>query len=119
LGQALHELESNARKHGSLSWPEGSLTTSWSLTGNAALAELHLRWVERAGPPVAAPTKHGFGRHFIENRLGSALGGQVRLAFEPAGVTCDISFQLQQQTEVGYGSPFGAGNNKPALSAPI
>ena len=44
---------------------------------------LRLSWVESHGPPVAAPAKRGFGANLIERSLRYALGGEVRLGFEP------------------------------------
>ncbi len=97
LGLVLHQLGTNARKYGSLSQPEGRLTTEWSLASEAGHAELLLKWVESDGPPVAPPRKSSFGTTLIEQSLRYALGGEARLTFAPAGVTCEISLPLPQQ----------------------
>jgi PAS domain S-box-containing protein len=94
LGLVLHELGTNARKYGSLSQPEGRLTTEWSLSSEAGHAELLLKWVESDGPPVAPPGKSSFGTTLIERSLRYALGGEARLTFAPTGVTCEISLPL-------------------------
>jgi PAS domain S-box-containing protein len=106
LGLVLHELGTNARKYGALSQPEGRLTTEWWLTGDAANLRLRLRWVERNGPAVVLPEKRGFGAVLIERSLRYALGGDARLGFEPAGVTCEIMLPLPQVGQGAYGAKF-------------
>jgi two-component sensor histidine kinase/predicted peroxiredoxin len=97
LALVLHELETNARKHGSLSRPDGCLTARWFLTSSKGHAELRLEWVESNGPVVLPPAKHGFGINLIEHSLGHALGGEAQLSFDPPGVTCKIGVPLAQQ----------------------
>ena len=110
LGLVLHELGSNARKHGCLSYPEGRLATEWSVNENSGHSMLRLRWSESDGPPVAAPQKRGFGTVLIERSLRYALGGEARLDFAPGGVTCDISLPLVKAGQ-------GAYSGKPSESA--
>jgi two-component sensor histidine kinase len=60
LSMALHEMATNATKHGALSIPSGRLAAGWSVDHVAGL--LSLRWDERCGPPIAAPpSRRGFG----------------------------------------------------------
>ncbi len=102
LGLELHELGTNARKHGSLSHPRGNLATVWSVITDDGLPELRLRLVESNGPLVAAPAKRGFGSILIERSLQHALGGDARLDFAPFGVICDIRLPLAQQEKGAY-----------------
>jgi two-component sensor histidine kinase len=90
LSLALHELATNALKYGALSVPAGRVSLSWRLVGKGAGRRLLLRWAERGGPPVTPPEHRGFGSRLIEQALGPDLGGEVRLAFEPTGVVCEI-----------------------------
>ena len=46
LALGLHELATNARKHGALGSPQGKLAVQWSVTGDAAERRLTLDWVE-------------------------------------------------------------------------
>jgi PAS domain S-box-containing protein len=103
LGLVLHELGTNARKHGSLSRPRGSLATVWSVTADGGLPELRLRWVESDGPLVVAPAKRGFGSILIERSLQHALGGDARLDYAPSGVICEIRLPLAQREKGAYG----------------
>ena len=94
LSMALHELATNATKHGALSVPGGVVQLSWTLDreGDA----LRLRWVERGGPPVLPPTRRGFGSRVIEATVRDQLGGTVRRAWERSGLVCDLEIPLSQ-----------------------
>ena len=62
----LHELATNARKHGALSVAGGRVAVSWSFGAGGGL---DIRWLERGGPPVAAaaPTSAaGLGTRLME-----------------------------------------------------
>ncbi|HYH39523.1 MAG TPA: HWE histidine kinase domain-containing protein [Azospirillum sp.] len=92
FGLAFHELATNAAKYGALSVPQGRIEVTWSLAdaGNGE-RRLEVRWSEHDGPPVAPPTRRGFGSRVIEQGLAYDLNGSIRLAFEPEGVRCAIS----------------------------
>jgi len=87
LAMAVHELATNALKYGSLSAPQGRVDVAW----RADEAGFELTWTERGGPPVAPPTTQGFGTRLLERGLAAELGGNVALAYEPAGVVCTIA----------------------------
>jgi two-component sensor histidine kinase len=91
LALVFHELATNAAKYGSLSGPDGRLRVSWKVIGEHA----EIRWVERGGPQVVPPTKHGFGTQFIDQIL-KTLQGAVATDFRPNGVECKISFHLPE-----------------------
>ena len=84
LAAAIQELSTNAAKYGSLSVPEGTLAVTWArLDGRIALD-----WVERGGPPVAKPTRRGFGSRLIQDILAADSGWRVTLDYAPEGLTC-------------------------------
>ncbi|HXF54368.1 MAG TPA: response regulator [Hyphomicrobiaceae bacterium] len=56
----LHELATNAMKHGALSVPTGRVSVSWS-KGSGAGPMNSLLWKESGGPPVRQPVTSGFG----------------------------------------------------------
>ncbi|MDP1874479.1 CHASE domain-containing protein [Phenylobacterium sp.] len=98
LGMALHELTTNAVKYGALSVPEGRIDLSWDLAERDADTErLTLRWRESGGPPVAPPTRRGFGTRLIVGGLAHQLDGDVALDFPPEGVICAIGFDIPRQ----------------------
>jgi two-component sensor histidine kinase len=82
LGLALHELATNAAKHGALSVTQGSVAIRWRVDGD----QFELSWKERGGPSVVAPSRTGFGHAVVADMTGSALMGSASLRFEPDGV---------------------------------
>jgi PAS domain S-box-containing protein len=93
IGLALHELATNAQKYGALSKDSGHVRIHWQL-GDAA--RLKLVWEEQGGPPVTTPERSGFGRAMIENVVGRALEGDVKLSFPTSGVRCVIEIPAAQ-----------------------
>jgi len=88
LGMALHELITNALKHGALSTPDGSLRIAWHVDQHPG--RLTLTWTERGGPPVQPPSRTGFGRRVIESMVATSTRGEVELRFAPEGVTWSL-----------------------------
>ncbi|MHB0697357.1 sensor histidine kinase [Roseomonas mucosa] len=89
MSMALHELATNALKHGALSVPGGRVALNWR-HGSAVEVE----WQESGGPPVSPPTRQGFGSRVLNRALAAELDGAIDLRFEPTGVTCLIRFDL-------------------------
>lgn len=85
---ALHELATNATKYGGLSAPTGRVAIAWG-----GEEEILFTWVESGGPPVAQPARTGFGSVILGQALGSALNGQVQLAFPPEGLRLELRFK--------------------------
>lgn len=90
LGLALHELATNASKHGALSGPDGVVKIRWRRTGED---RLQLEWREMNGPPVRPAGHRGFGRAVIEQIVPRALAGAGTLDFAPAGVAWTFEFR--------------------------
>jgi two-component sensor histidine kinase len=93
IGMALHELATNAAKHGALSVKGGRLAVRWSLDRDPR--RLRLAWIESDGPPVAPPSRSGFGRLLLEQALKADLRGEVNLQFLPDGLQCLIVGNLE------------------------
>ena len=89
IGMALHELSTNAAKHGALCGPAGTVHVTWGAVGGAAPG-FWLRWVESGGPRVAAPTRSGFGSLVIGRMAEAAVGGTVRVDFAAHGLVWDL-----------------------------
>ncbi|MGU3664892.1 sensor histidine kinase [Methylobacterium sp. A49B] len=83
LTMILHELCTNAVKHGALSVPGGRAALSWVRETDAGAPTLRITWRERGGPPVAPPARSGFGTRLLER--GLAGRGTASLAYEAAG----------------------------------
>jgi len=89
LSMALHELATNALKHGALSAPAGLVTVTWDL--DAASAGLRLRWAETGGPVVAGPPRRlGFGSRVLRGTVVDQLGGRLACEWPASGLVSDI-----------------------------
>jgi len=88
---ALHELATNAVKHGALSSPHGRIEIAWAVRGDGGDGGrvLSFRWKERGGPPVVAPSRRGFGTTLLK-----ATFSEVRFEYAPEGLMCDIDLPL-------------------------
>ena len=87
----LHELGTNAIKHGALSTAKGTVRIHWSV----ADAMLRLRWEERGGPIADTPAGRGFGRTFIE-QSAKGEGGNALMSIETQGVAWNITLPLRE-----------------------
>ena len=88
LGMILHELSTNAVKHGALSIPSGRVLLQWR---PAADGKLLIDWEETGGPkPQPSPTQ-GFGTRLLEALVAVDLGGSLEIHYEPTGLKCHIS----------------------------
>ncbi len=73
----LHELATNASKHGALSTPKGRVAIAWETSEDGLL---RLTWRERGGPAIIAPLeKKGFGSRLMELSAKGQLGGELRM----------------------------------------
>lgn len=94
VSMMLHELVTNAFKYGALSTARGMVNMTWRVTTEAGRRALHLDWREEDGPPVAPPTRSGFGTRLIEFGAARSLGGSAELDFEPGGLRVRITAPL-------------------------
>ena len=102
LAMVLHELATNAAKHGALSVPGGAVEVRW-WTGRRADDDgmLRLRWTETGGPPVAgAPARRGFGTRVVEATVRGQLGGTVERRWERTGLVVEVAVPLARVAAV-------------------
>ena len=85
LGLAIHELVTNALKHGALSVPSGKLSIHWSV--DKTTNRFQFDWQELGGPPVAPPERKGFGRIILESIVPAAFSGVAEFQTPPSGIT--------------------------------
>ena len=90
----LHELSTNALKHGAFVQPGGRVDVSWQVTGE----DLVLSWREVGGPVVTPPTANGFGSRLI--KMGLIGTGGVDLRYPPTGFEADFKAPLSQVQEI-------------------
>jgi two-component sensor histidine kinase len=95
LATVVHELVTNAVKHGALSIPGGHVSVTWHLKPNVQAATLILEWREAGGPPVASKVQSSYGTDLIRNLIPYELGGAVDLVFAADGVRCTIEVPVE------------------------
>jgi len=95
LAFTVHELATNAVKHGALSKTGGRVDVVWAVTepGGKGSA-LRLWWREYAPGLVSEPLRESYGLKTIRNLLQYEVEGHVRLEFKPHGLECTISIPL-------------------------
>jgi PAS domain S-box-containing protein len=87
LALALHELATNAAKHGALSLATGKVRLDWRLHEDT----LNLHWVENGGPLIASPSVSSFGLKVIIASVEQQLGGKVAFDWASKGLQCVLS----------------------------
>jgi PAS domain S-box-containing protein len=96
LALALHELATNALKHGALGQPTGRLRVAWQLERKADETRLVLEWRETGVcMPSGKPTRRGYGSELIEKALPYQLMAKTNFAYGSDGVRCSISVPVQ------------------------
>lgn len=94
LSSILHELATNAVKHGALLNSNGKISITWSMTGRKP-PSLEIVWKEFGGPKVNIPNARGFGLSLIE-RSASLPHIHTRVSFDESGLQCTIQLQLTE-----------------------
>ena len=93
FGMLFHELTTNALKYGAFSIPGGTVEIRWDIeTGEHDM--LRLEWTERGGPKVKSPTRTGFGTKVIKRVVGSQLGAETELTWNPEGLVLALRADL-------------------------
>jgi PAS domain S-box-containing protein len=88
VAMLLHELATNAAKHGALSAPAGKLSLTWE---QDQAGMLRLLWRESGGQGVTKPTRRSFGSRLIESLTRLQLGGTVQEDWRKDGLRCTIT----------------------------
>jgi two-component system, chemotaxis family, CheB/CheR fusion protein len=89
LALALHELATNALKHGALKDSRGRLNVRWQMLDTIDTPRLELTWVERGvelDEPKASSLGRGFGRELLEHALPYQLDAATKLDVGQDGV---------------------------------
>ncbi len=97
IGMIVHELATNAVKYGALSDEAGRIEIAWDVGESG---DFSIAWAENGGPPLAAPTRRGFGSTVITAMAEASFAGKVDLAFESEGLhwrlICPAAKMLEQ-----------------------
>lgn len=89
ISMALHELASNAIKHGSLSVRGGRLRVQCA-TSSKRPECIRISWTEKNGPGVQGERQNGFGMRLLQGTVEKEMAGELQVSFEPSGIAYDI-----------------------------
>lgn len=94
LSMIVHELTTNAIKHGSLSVEEGKVHLDWAVEKNTDGHMLILKWTEHNGPAAKQPQRTGFGTKLVNMGLDGTGGVETR--YDTNGFSAEIRAPLDQ-----------------------
>ncbi|WP_051329475.1 PAS domain-containing protein [Geminicoccus roseus] len=98
LGLAIHELTTNALKHGALSGPAGRVEVTWQVDGD----NLVFDWTETGVAYERGSTaEEGFGMSLLKRTLAYELKAAVVLREDPAGVRWNMTIPINERLVVG------------------
>jgi two-component sensor histidine kinase len=89
LALIVHELATNAAKHGAFSSSTGYLQLSWTVSDN----KLSIVWDETGGPTVQPPKQLGFGSKLIASAL-RPFGGETEVLYLVTGIYCTMKCKI-------------------------
>ncbi len=93
LTMALHELATNAAKHGAWSVPGGRVELQWTLEPGRMLK---ICWAEFGAPSAAAEISPGFGVTLMQGIVQYELRGELAVSHRERGILCEISLPLDR-----------------------
>lgn len=93
LAMIVHELATNAVKHGALSTPAGSL----DITCKADETVLYLIWSENGGPEITQPPKmDGYGSRLLDRSVSSRFRGGLDYDWQRTGLV--VTLRMRKDT---------------------
>jgi PAS domain S-box-containing protein len=98
LALALHELATEARRHGALSPDHGRLRIGWEVEQIRGAPCLRLTWIEERPVCVGlGRDRRGYGRELIERALPYSLNAETCYDLDEAGLRCTITLPLTKE----------------------
>jgi len=104
----LHELCTNASKHGALTTENGRISIKWAYSRHNEDRKFLFSWSEAGGPPVGPPGRLGFGSRLIKMAF-AADGGEGKTDYKVDGFSYEVALPTEQ-FEPGPGAPQSVGS---------
>jgi two-component system CheB/CheR fusion protein len=102
MSLVLHELTTNAVKHGALAVRNGGkIAVTWRLHPNGDGKDLRFEWVEASGDgAIPPPKRQGFGTELLTRVLPYEIGAKTALEFEEKGLR--FAMELPSEHLMGH-----------------
>lgn len=94
LSLALHELATNAVKHGALGSPDGRIAVRWRIKGTDGTRRLLLSWEEGGNGGIEEPAREGFGMELLKRILPYDLAAKSKVEFTGEGLRFTLDMPL-------------------------
>jgi PAS domain S-box-containing protein len=102
FGLAVHELATNAVKHGALSVPQGRIRIAWRVQNGSDPPRLVFEWKESGlADRTAKRRRRGFGTDLLERTLTYELKAKTVQTFELDGLRCTIELPMTERIVLG------------------
>jgi two-component sensor histidine kinase len=92
----LHELATNAAKHGAFSVPGGKVMLKWTIDEFGKEPLFRLTWQEQGGPTVVAPAHRGFGELLVRRIAPRDVSGRGKVNYAASGFEYEIEAPLRE-----------------------
>ena len=92
----VHELATNAARHGALSTESGSVFVRWAIDATTTEPTINFHWQEKGGPVVTAPKRKGFGTVLLERAVATSAV-LPRFNYSPEGFSYEVKAILAEQ----------------------
>lgn len=92
----LHELATNAAKHGAFSVPSGKVMLKWTIDEFGKEPIFRLVWREIGGPTVIAPKHRGFGELLVRRIAPRDVSGRSKVTYAETGLEYEIEAPLKE-----------------------
>jgi len=99
MSLAVHELATNAIKHGPAGSDSGRIAIRWELNGHGGEKQLEFQWIEPANGLKVEPKRNGFGVELLTRGLPYDLNGKTNLELGPDGVQFNLQVPLDSLVE--------------------
>ena len=78
---------------------KGRIEIAWHVENAEAGERFTIKWIERGGPRVVAPTCRGFGTTVITEMAEMSLDGETQLEYPSSGLSWQLSCPVKNALE--------------------
>jgi two-component sensor histidine kinase len=114
----LHELATNAAKHGAFSVPSGRVTLEWEIDRSGTEPLFRFVWREMGGPEVTPPKRRGFGELLVRRIAPRDISGRATVNYEAQGFCYVLEAPLHELIDASSGRTAGLSAEMPKNIGP-